>query len=60
MDKAAGGADHAINVRLPGMIHGRILRSPHAHARILSVDTSRAVALPGVLAAATWKDLWTP
>ena len=59
VDKARGRADCATNVKLPGMLHGRILRSPHAHARVLSMDTSRAEALPGVLAAATWKDLWT-
>ena len=51
VDKARGRADCATNVKLPGMLHGRILRSPHAHARILSIDTSRAEALPGVLAA---------
>ncbi|MHB8771009.1 MAG: xanthine dehydrogenase family protein molybdopterin-binding subunit [Syntrophales bacterium] len=60
VDKALGRADYAINVKLPGMIHGRILRSPHAHARILSIETSRAEALPGVLAVATWRDLRPP
>ena len=60
VDKATGRADYGIDIRLPRMIHGKILRSPHAHARILSIDTSRAEALPGVLAVATWQDLWTP
>jgi xanthine dehydrogenase molybdenum-binding subunit len=58
--KATGRAEYGIDVKLPGMIHGKILRSPHAHARILSIDTSKALALPGVLAVATWQDLWTP
>ena len=59
MDKATGRADYGIDIKLPGMIHGKILRSPHAHARILSIDTSRAEAMPGVLAVVTWQDLWT-
>ena len=60
IDKATGRADYGIDTRLPRMIHGRILRSPHGHARIQSIDTSRAEALSGVLAVATWRDLWTP
>ncbi|MFX7727953.1 hypothetical protein ABTJ85_19075, partial [Acinetobacter baumannii] len=35
---------------LPGMLHGRILRSPHAHARVVRVDTSEAQRMPGVRA----------
>jgi CO/xanthine dehydrogenase Mo-binding subunit len=58
-DTAAGRAEFAIDVRLPRMAHAKILRSPHAHARIRSIDTSRAEALPGVFAVVTWKDLWT-
>ena len=58
-DKAMGRADYGIDIKLPRMIHGKMFRSPYAHARILSVDTSRAEALPGVLAVVTWKDLWT-
>lgn len=57
IDKVTGralyGADHA----LPGMLHGRVLRSEHAHARILRLDTSRAAALPGVHAIITGADL---
>ena len=45
------GADY----RLPGMLFGRILRSPHAHARIRSIDTSKAEKLPGVKAVITAK-----
>jgi len=41
---------------MPGMLTGRILRSPHAHARIRSIDTSKAAALPGVKAVVTSKD----
>src|SRR5258708_30053653 len=41
---------------MPGMLWGKILRSPHAHARIRSIDTSKAEALPGVLAVVTSKD----
>ncbi len=59
VDKATGQAQYGIDVKLPRMIHARILRSPHAHARILSIDVSRAEALPGVLATATWRDVWT-
>jgi 4-hydroxybenzoyl-CoA reductase alpha subunit len=46
--KATGRAIYADDIQLPGMLHAKILRSPHAHARILSVDTSKAEAHPGV------------
>src|SRR5512136_168117 len=59
IDKATGRAAYGIDIKLPGMIHGKMLRSPYAHARILSIDVNRALALPGVLAVVTWKDLWT-
>lgn len=49
-DKVTGGKGYPINVRLPGMLHARILRSPYPHARILRVDTSEAERLPGVKA----------
>ncbi len=42
---------------MPGMIWGKMLRSPHAHARIRSIDTSKAEALPGVKAVVTAKDI---
>lgn len=58
VEKATGRAAYTGDIKLPRMIHGKILRSPHAHARILSIDTSRAEALPGVMAVVTWKDLW--
>ena len=41
---------------MPGMLHGKLLRSPHPHARIVRIDTSRAAALPGVRAVVTGKD----
>lgn len=47
-DKVTGKALYGADMNLPGMIHGRILRSPHAHARIISVDTSKAEAHPEV------------
>ncbi len=49
-DKVTGGKGYPVNVRLPGMLHGKLLRSPYAHARILRIDTSRAEQLPGVKA----------
>ena len=52
-----GQGNYVDDVRLPGMLHGAILRSPQAHAKILSVDTSRAEALPGVVAVITGKIL---
>jgi len=56
LDKILGRAVFADDFHLPGMLHGRILRSPHAHARIKSIDTSAATALPGVRAVATGAD----
>ena len=52
-----GQGNYVDDVNLPGMLHGAILRSPHAHAKILSIDTSRAEALPGVVAVVTGKTL---
>ena len=52
-DKLVGEARFAADVRLPGMLVGKILRSPHPHARILSVDVSDALDAPGVRAAVT-------
>jgi len=55
--KVSGQTKFADDLALPRMLFGRILRSPHPHARILSIDTSRAQALPGVLAVLTGEDL---
>ncbi len=54
--KVTGKARYAGDLVAPGMLHGKILRSPLAHARILSIDVSRAQALPGVMAVVTGKD----
>ena len=51
-----GRATYVGDVAIPGMLHGAVLTSPHAHARIVSIDTSRAKALPGVVAVLTGAD----
>ncbi len=56
-DKVTGRAAYAADTTMPGMIWGRILRSPHPHARIKSIDTTKAEALPGVKAVMTGRDL---
>ncbi|MEI7713816.1 MAG: xanthine dehydrogenase family protein molybdopterin-binding subunit [Rhodospirillales bacterium] len=55
--KVTGRAQYGADLKLPGMIYGKVLRSPHAHARILSIDTSAAEKLPGVKAVMTSADL---
>ena len=55
--KATGAAIYTDDLQLPRMLHAKILRSPHAHARIVRIDTSRALALPGVFAALTGEAL---
>ena len=56
VDKVIGRAEYGADIRLPGMLPGAVLRSPHAHARILGIDTSRAEAHPGVRAVVTSAD----
>src|SRR4029079_11786525 len=56
-DKVTGRAAYAADATMPGMIWGKVLRSPHPHARIRSIDTSRAEKLPGVKAVVTSKDI---
>ena len=56
-DKVTGRAQYGADIRLPGMLYGAMLRGPHAHARILSIDTSKAESYPGVRAVVTAKDL---
>ncbi len=58
-DKVTGRAIYSPDFVAAGMIHGAILRSPHAHARIRAIDTSRAEALPGVKAVVTGADFPT-
>jgi len=55
--KVTGRAVYTDDMSFPGMLFGRVLTSPHAHARILSIDTSRAAALPGVKAVITGADV---
>jgi CO/xanthine dehydrogenase Mo-binding subunit len=54
--KVTGSARYAGDLIAPGMLHGKLLRSPLAHARILNIDTSRARTLPGVRTVITGKD----
>src|SRR5260370_4744289 len=56
MDKVTGRARFGADFNLPGQLIGRVLRSPHPHARIVSIDTSKAEALPGVKAVITRED----
>ncbi|NQU50607.1 MAG: molybdopterin-dependent oxidoreductase [Planctomycetes bacterium] len=66
--KATGEAVYTDDIQLPGMLHAKMLRSPHPHARILKVDTSKAEALPGVIGVLVGAELpikygvipWTP
>jgi CO/xanthine dehydrogenase Mo-binding subunit len=60
VEKVTGRARYGADIRLPGMLYGGVLRSPHAHARIRSIDTRRAEALPGVKAVVTAADLPDP
>ena len=55
-DKVTGKALYTVDVNLPGMAHGKILRSPYAHARLTRVDASKAENLPGVFAVITRAD----
>jgi len=54
--KVTGRATYTFDVVLPGMLYGKILRSPHPHAKIKGIDYSKAMALPGVKAVATGND----
>jgi CO/xanthine dehydrogenase Mo-binding subunit len=54
--KVSGKAQFSDDVKLSNLLHAKILRSPHAHARILDVDVSKALALPGVVTVMTGKD----
>ena len=54
-----GQGNYLDDIKLPGMVYGALLRSPYAHAKIVSIDTSRALAHPNVAAVVTAKDLET-
>ena len=56
VEKVTGRANFGADLTLPGMIHGKVLRSPHAHARIKSIDVSGALSMEGVLAAVSGTD----
>jgi CO/xanthine dehydrogenase Mo-binding subunit len=56
VDKVTGRAQFGADLVLPNMIHGKVLRSPHAHAKILSIDVSGALAIDGVFAAVSGAD----
>ncbi len=56
-DKVTGKAKYTGDLKFPNMLVGKILTSPHAHARILSIDTSEAEKLPGVKAVITHEDV---
>ena len=60
VDKVTGRAKFGADMHLPGMLIGRVLRSPHAHARIRSIDTTKAASLPGVKAVVTGSDFPPP
>lgn len=68
MERMRGITRYADDIKLPGMLHAKIKRSPHPHARIVSIDASAALAMPGVYGVVTGKDFpipygvipWTP
>jgi len=57
VDKVTGRAKYGADYTFPGMLHGKVLRSPHAHANIKSINIDKALKLPGVKAIVTSKDL---
>lgn len=68
VNRALGSTRFTDDLQLPRMLHGKTLRCPHPHAKIVSIDASRALAMPGVAAVITGRDLperfgiipWTP
>ena len=56
-DKVTGKSIYTADISVPGMLWGRVLRSPYPYARIVSIDTSKALALPGVYAVVTGQDV---
>jgi len=56
VDKVTGAARYATDVELPGMLHAKVLRSPHAHARVIDIDFTKAASLSGVYHVATRED----
>jgi len=56
VDKVTGKANFGADMVMPGMLWGKVKRSPHAHARVMSINTEKARALPGVKVVVTWED----
>jgi xanthine dehydrogenase molybdenum-binding subunit len=56
-ERATGAARYTVDLKLPGMLIGKILTSPHPHARIVAIDKSKAERLPGVEAVITFEDI---
>jgi len=56
-DIVTGKAPYTLDTQIEGLLHLKLLRSPHAHARIVSIDKTRALAVPGVHAVLTWEDV---
>jgi putative selenate reductase molybdopterin-binding subunit len=52
-----GKARYTMDIAIDGLLHMKVLRSPHAHARIKSIDKTKALAIPGVVAVYTWEDV---
>src|SRR4051812_9986261 len=59
-EKVTGGGKYTDDLSVPGMLIGKVLHSPHPHARIVRIDATRALALDGVVAVVTGKDAPTP
>src|SRR6187431_3055848 len=59
-DKVTGRAQYGADVKMTGMLYGRVVRSPHAHARIKKIDASKALKLEGVKAVITAADFPSP
>ena len=57
VDKVIGRAKYGADYSFPGLLHGKVLRSPHAHARIKSINIEKAKKLPGVKAVVTGEHL---
>jgi xanthine dehydrogenase molybdenum-binding subunit len=60
VEKVTGRARYGADYALPGMLHGKVLRSPHAHARIKSINYEKALKMPGVFAVITGADFPEP
>lgn len=57
VDKVTGHAKYAEDIVMPGMLHGKVLRSPHHHARLIALDKTQAEKLPGVIRIITAEDV---